>query len=99
MNAEVMIVGSGLIGFVGLMVPHFLRLLIGYDHRLLIPASGLTGAIFLILADAAARTIQAIQAAVRTDPEDTVAVLVDRSHPVVTEAFRIIRVVRLRWSQ
>ena len=48
---------SGLIGFVGLIVPHSLRLVIGSDHRLLIPASALTGAGFLVLCDTAARTI------------------------------------------
>ena len=47
---------AGVIGFVGLIVPHMLRLLIGPDHRWLIPASGLGGATFLILADLLART-------------------------------------------
>jgi iron complex transport system permease protein len=46
---------SGLIGFVGLMTPHILRLVIGADHRRLVPASILGGASFLILADLAAR--------------------------------------------
>jgi iron complex transport system permease protein len=48
---------SGLIGFVGLIVPHTLRLLVGSDHRLLIPATALTGASFLILCDTLARTV------------------------------------------
>lgn len=48
---------SGLIGFVGLIVPHSLRLVIGSDHRLLIPASALCGAGFLVLCDTAARTM------------------------------------------
>lgn len=48
---------SGLIGFVGLIVPHALRLVIGSDHRLLIPASALTGAGFLVLCDTLARTV------------------------------------------
>ena len=48
---------SGLIGFVGLIVPHTLRLLIGSDHRLLIPAAALSGAGFLVLSDTLARTI------------------------------------------
>lgn len=48
---------SGLIGFVGLIVPHGLRLVIGSDHRLLIPATALTGAGFLVLSDTVARTI------------------------------------------
>lgn len=48
---------SGLIGFVGLIVPHGVRLLLGPDHRLLLPAAALTGAIFLLAADTVARTI------------------------------------------
>jgi iron complex transport system permease protein len=48
---------SGVIGFVGLLVPHATRLLFGPDHRLLIPASALTGAIFLVVADLLARVI------------------------------------------
>jgi iron complex transport system permease protein len=48
---------SGMIGFVGLIVPHITRLLIGADHRLLLPASAITGAIFLLLADTAARSV------------------------------------------
>ena len=47
---------SGLIGFVGLIIPHALRLVIGSDHRLLIPAAALTGAGFLVLSDTLART-------------------------------------------
>jgi iron complex transport system permease protein len=47
---------SGMIGFVGLIVPHVMRLLFGADHRLLLPASMLAGAIFLIAADTVART-------------------------------------------
>jgi len=47
---------SGMIGFVGLIVPHVLRLLVGADHRLLIPASFLAGAVFLVWADTLART-------------------------------------------
>jgi iron complex transport system permease protein len=46
---------SGLIGFVGLVVPHALRLLLGPDHRLLLPAAALGGAAFLVLCDTAAR--------------------------------------------
>lgn len=48
---------SGLIGFVGLFIPHVIRLMFGSDHRLLIPASGLAGAAFLVASDTAARTI------------------------------------------
>jgi iron complex transport system permease protein len=48
---------AGLIGFVGLMTPHILRLVVGSDHRRLVPASILGGAAFMILADLAARTL------------------------------------------
>jgi iron complex transport system permease protein len=47
---------AGMIGFVGLVVPHLLRLLWGPDHRLLLPASLFGGAAFLVLSDLAART-------------------------------------------
>jgi iron complex transport system permease protein len=48
---------SGLIGFVGLIVPHGLRLVLGPDHRLLVPAAALGGGVFLVLCDTAARTL------------------------------------------
>src|SRR5262245_39953229 len=48
---------SGPIGFVGLIVPHTIRLILGPDHRLLIPASFFLGASFLVLCDTAARTM------------------------------------------
>jgi iron complex transport system permease protein len=48
---------SGVIGFVGLMTPHILRLVVGPDHRRLLPASMLGGACFMVLADLAARTV------------------------------------------
>lgn len=48
---------SGVIGFVGLIVPHAMRLVVGPDHRVLLPASALGGAIFLVLADALARSV------------------------------------------
>jgi iron complex transport system permease protein len=47
---------SGMIGFVGLIVPHLLRLLLGPDQRLLLPASFLGGAVLLVWADTLART-------------------------------------------
>jgi iron complex transport system permease protein len=50
---------SGAIGFVGIVCPHLLRLLIGPDHRYLLPASALLGATLLLLADAASRTVVA----------------------------------------
>lgn len=48
---------SGLIGFVGLIVPHVVRLIWGPDHRFLLPMSAMIGAIFLIIADTLARTL------------------------------------------
>ena len=48
---------AGLIGFVGLIVPHFARLTVGNDYRFLVPMSALYGAILLIGADTAARTV------------------------------------------
>jgi len=48
---------TGLIGFVGLVVPHIARLLVGPDHRVMLPTSALLGAIFLPLCDTLARTI------------------------------------------
>ena len=50
---------AGMIGFAGLVVPHLLRQLLGPDHRLLLPASFLGGASFLVLADLASRTLVA----------------------------------------
>ncbi|MBA7562823.1 Hemin transport system permease protein HmuU [subsurface metagenome] len=48
---------GGLIGFVGLVIPHAMRLVLGPDHRLLLPSAALAGASFLTLADIGARTI------------------------------------------
>jgi iron complex transport system permease protein len=48
---------SGVIGFVGLIVPHMVRLILGPSHRTLLPASALTGALFLIVCDLIARTV------------------------------------------
>lgn len=48
---------SGLIGFVGLIVPHAIRLGVSADHRVLLPLSGLAGGAFLMVADTVARTI------------------------------------------
>lgn len=48
---------AGLIGFVGLVIPHVIRLMIGPDHRWLMPASALGGALLLLLADTLARII------------------------------------------
>jgi iron complex transport system permease protein len=50
---------AGIIGFVGIMVPHLMRLIFGSDHRLLLPVSALFGASFLIVADTIARIVLA----------------------------------------
>lgn len=52
---------TGIIGFVGLLAPHAARLLLGPDHRRVLPASALLGAVLVLLADAAARTVLAPQ--------------------------------------
>jgi len=49
----------GLVGFVGLIVPHAVRAAFGPDHRLLLPASALAGAAFLVLTDTLARVLLA----------------------------------------
>ncbi|GIF74653.1 FecCD family ABC transporter permease [Asanoa siamensis] len=59
--AATLAAASGAIGFVGLTVPHAVRFLTGAGHRVLLPASALAGAIFLIWADTAARTVFAPQ--------------------------------------
>ena len=53
----VVVAFAGPIGFVGLIIPHLMRLFIGADHRPLIPAACLTGGIFLVWCDTVARTI------------------------------------------
>lgn len=50
---------SGVIGFVGLIIPHIVRMLVGPDHRRLIPASCIIGGAFLMLSDTIARTVAA----------------------------------------
>lgn len=52
----VVVAVAGMIGFVGLIVPHVTRALVGHSHRRLVPASALAGATFLLLADLGART-------------------------------------------
>ncbi len=47
---------SGVIGFIGLIVPHMMRLLVGPDHRVLLPTSALAGAVFLVATDTIARS-------------------------------------------
>ncbi|MCY1374460.1 Hemin transport system permease protein HmuU [compost metagenome] len=51
------VTSAGSIGFVGLVVPHMLRLLLGNDQRLILPACALSGGILLVLADTLARTL------------------------------------------
>jgi iron complex transport system permease protein len=53
------VAASGLIGFVGIIVPHAIRLATGARYRTLLPASFLLGGAFLVLADAVARTVLA----------------------------------------
>ncbi len=48
---------SGMIGFVGMVIPHAVRLMLGADHRLLLPAAGLVGGVYLMVADTLARTL------------------------------------------
>ena len=48
---------AGMIGFVGLIVPHVVRMLIGTDHKKLIPVTALVGAVFLVIADGLCRII------------------------------------------
>ena len=50
------VAASGSVGYVGLIVPHLVRLAIGSDNRLVIPFSAISGAIFVVLADTVART-------------------------------------------
>jgi iron complex transport system permease protein len=47
---------AGIIGFVGLIIPHIMRLVVGPDHRILVPTSALAGATFLVVADTLARS-------------------------------------------
>jgi iron complex transport system permease protein len=53
------VASCGIIGFVGLIVPHGVRLIVGPDHRRLVPAAALGGAAFLVLADCLARSLLA----------------------------------------
>ena len=56
---SVIVAMSGVIGFVGLIVPHLTRVVFGADHRFLLPASAICGAILLVLADIFARVVAA----------------------------------------
>ena len=57
---------SGIIGFVGLIVPHIMRLLVGPDHRVLLPFAAAGGAVVLILSDVAANLAGEIHVGVVT---------------------------------
>ena len=57
LSTATLVAASGAIGFVGLVVPHAVRFLVGSRHRVLLPACALYGAIFLLWADTAARTL------------------------------------------
>ncbi|MGW4049258.1 FecCD family ABC transporter permease [Streptomyces sp. NPDC004779] len=57
----VMVAASGAVGFIGLMVPHAARLLVGAPHRRLLPVAALGGAVALVVADLGARTVAAPQ--------------------------------------
>lgn len=48
---------AGSIGFIGLIIPHMMRFIVGYDYRILLPVSGIAGAIFLVLCDTIGRII------------------------------------------
>ncbi|HML45244.1 MAG TPA: iron ABC transporter permease, partial [Clostridia bacterium] len=52
-----MVFSAGMIGFVGLLIPHLVRMLFGTDHKRLIPLAALTGALFLVWADVLARVV------------------------------------------
>jgi iron complex transport system permease protein len=54
----VMVAVSGAVAFVGLVIPHVVRMVVGADHRRLLPAAALTGAVFMVLVDLAARTVE-----------------------------------------
>lgn len=57
MTVGFVVYASGVIGFVGLIIPHFVRGLFGVDHKRLLPLSALCGSVFLVWADVVARTI------------------------------------------
>ena len=61
MATSVSVTTAGSVGFVGLVIPHLTRMIVGNDQRVLLPTSMLAGGIFLVLADAVARTLIAPQ--------------------------------------
>ena len=59
LSASACLAFTGIIGFIGLMAPHICRMIIGNDQRFLVPASGLLGALILLISDTVARTVLA----------------------------------------
>jgi iron complex transport system permease protein len=59
--AAASVANSGIIGWVGLVIPHFARAIVGPDHRILLPASALLGASFMLLVDLLARSVIAAE--------------------------------------
>jgi iron complex transport system permease protein len=57
----VLVAACGPIGFVGLMLPHIVRLVVGGDHRRVLPTAALGGAVFLVWADIAARVVAPLE--------------------------------------
>ncbi|MDD4885260.1 iron chelate uptake ABC transporter family permease subunit, partial [Sulfuricurvum sp.] len=55
------VVMAGIIGWVGLIIPHIIRMAVGPSHRLLVPLSTITGAIFLLLADSVSRLAMSVE--------------------------------------
>lgn len=51
------VVLAGIVGWIGLVIPHIVRFLVGPDNRVLLPASAMAGAIFLLVTDSIARTV------------------------------------------
>ena len=57
LSVSTMVAFTGVIGFIGLVAPHISRRIVGFDNRILLPASGILGALLLLLADTLSRTI------------------------------------------
>ncbi|MDD2400518.1 MAG: iron chelate uptake ABC transporter family permease subunit, partial [Sulfurovum sp.] len=55
LTSSLSVVMAGMIGWVGLIIPHIIRMAVGPSHRLLMPLSAIVGAIFLLLADSVSR--------------------------------------------
>lgn len=102
----------GAIGFVGLVIPHAARLLVGNQHHRLLPVSALTGAIFLIVADVISRTLLPGRTAHwgnhgfgrracvfnHSDKRKPEQMTVNLVQPLVTSAQAVIEACNLRWK-